>query len=68
MPSPSGRDWYAESRIRSLEGQVAKLESELHHLQLTQIWKETKRDVTFWLGLAFFSSLATMIFLGWYEG
>lgn len=64
MQSLMGSDWYTDSRIRSLENQVAKLESELYRIQLTQSSEKVEREVTFWFGLMLVSFIAIVIMLG----
>ena len=53
-----------ESRIRSLERQVAQLESENSRLRLTQHYDRLERDVTFWFGVMF-SGVGLAIYLDW---
>lgn len=53
-----------ESRIRFLESQVAKLESENFRLRLTQHFDRLELDVTFWFGVMF-SGVGLTIYLDW---
>ena len=64
MLSLLGKDSYLESRIRTLERQVAQLESENYRLRLTQDFDRLKENVTFWFGVMF-SGVALAIYLDW---